>query len=104
MFTTNSDNIELIHPFEYNDSISAYHGVHGKRFNFNHHPIAPLEFKVLTCDSPDKRPRQKTKTNDQDKRPRQKTKAKDQKQEETKKTQEETKKTQKRPMRHKRDQ
>jgi hypothetical protein len=30
------------HPFEYNNSISAYHGVHGKRFNFNHHPIAPL--------------------------------------------------------------
>ncbi len=29
-------------PFEYNDSISAYHGVHGKRFNFKHHPIAPL--------------------------------------------------------------
>jgi hypothetical protein len=34
--------LNLIHPFEYNDSISAYHGVHGKRFNFNHHPIVPL--------------------------------------------------------------
>ena len=40
--------LDLIHPFEYNDSISAYHGVHGKRFNFNHHPIAPLGCKVLT--------------------------------------------------------
>jgi hypothetical protein len=47
--------LNLIHPFEYNDSISAYHGVHGKRFNFNHHPIAPLGCKVLTWDSPDNR-------------------------------------------------
>jgi hypothetical protein len=28
--------LSFIHHFEYNDSISAYHGVHGKRFNFNH--------------------------------------------------------------------
>jgi hypothetical protein len=47
--------LNLIHPFEYNDSISACHDVHGKRFNFNHHPIAPLGCKMLTWDSPDNR-------------------------------------------------
>jgi hypothetical protein len=47
--------LKLIHPFEYNDSISAYHGVHGKIFNFNHHPIASLGCKVLNWDSPDNR-------------------------------------------------
>ena len=47
--------LNIIHPFEYDDSISAYQGVHGTTFNFNHHPIAPLGCKVLTWDSPDNR-------------------------------------------------
>jgi hypothetical protein len=38
--------LNLIHPFEYNDSISTYHGVH---------PIAALGCKVLIWDSPDNR-------------------------------------------------
>ncbi len=47
--------LNIIHPFEYDDSISAYQGVHGTTFNFNHHPIAPLGYRVLTWDSPDNR-------------------------------------------------
>ena len=47
--------LNIIHPFEYDETISAYQGIYNKTFNFKHHPIAPLGCKVLTWDSPDNR-------------------------------------------------
>jgi hypothetical protein len=47
--------LNLIHPFEYDPRISAYEGLMGHSYDFNHHPIAPAGSKVLTWDSPDNR-------------------------------------------------
>ena len=47
--------LNLIHPFEYDPSISAHHGLFRQRFDFARHPIAPAGSKVLTWDSPDTR-------------------------------------------------
>ncbi len=47
--------LNMLHPFEYDPTISAYHGVLRKPFNFMSHPIAPAGSKVLTWDSPDTR-------------------------------------------------
>ena len=52
MLTSNGTSSELIHPFEYDETISAYQGIYNETFNF---PIAPLGCKVLTWDSPDNR-------------------------------------------------
>ena len=45
--------LNVMHPFEYDPSVSAYHGLLGQRFDFARHPIAPAGAKVLTWDSPD---------------------------------------------------
>ena len=47
--------LNLLHPFEYDPSISAHHGLFETRFDFSRHPIAPAGSKVLTWDSPDTR-------------------------------------------------
>jgi hypothetical protein len=47
--------LNILHPFEYDPSISAHHGLFGKRFDFARHPIAPAGTKVLTWNSPDQR-------------------------------------------------
>jgi hypothetical protein len=47
--------LNILHPFEYDPSISAYHGLCGATFDFMSHPIAPAGSKVLTWDSPDTR-------------------------------------------------
>jgi hypothetical protein len=47
--------LNVIHPFEYDNKISAYHGLFGERFDFARHPIAPVGCKVLTWNSPDTR-------------------------------------------------
>jgi hypothetical protein len=47
--------LNVIHPFEYDDNISAYEGVHPTKFDFKRHPIAPLGCKVLTWDAPENR-------------------------------------------------
>jgi hypothetical protein len=47
--------LNILHPFEYDHSISAYHGVHGASWNFRSHPIAPVGSQVLTWDSPEHR-------------------------------------------------
>ncbi len=47
--------LNVIHPFEYDDSISAYEVIHCAKFDFKRHPIAPLECKVLTWDAPENR-------------------------------------------------
>jgi hypothetical protein len=46
---------DIIHSFEYDSSISAYHGINGETFDFMRHPIAPAGSKVLTWNSPDNR-------------------------------------------------
>jgi hypothetical protein len=40
--------VNIIHPFEYDTTISAHHGLIGERFDFARHPIAPVGTKVLT--------------------------------------------------------
>jgi hypothetical protein len=47
--------LNLIHPFEYDPSISAHEGLFGSRFDFSRHPIAPVGAKVLVWNSPDNR-------------------------------------------------
>ena len=47
--------LNIVRPYEYDDNMSAYEGLHGTRFNFRHHPIAPVGTKVLTWDAPDHR-------------------------------------------------
>jgi hypothetical protein len=47
--------LNLLHPFEYDPTVSAHHGLFKTRFDFNRHPIAPLGAKVLTWDSPETR-------------------------------------------------
>ena len=47
--------LNVIHPFEYDPAISAYHGLFGQRYDFARHPIAPAGAKVLTWNSPDTR-------------------------------------------------
>jgi hypothetical protein len=44
--------LNLIHPYEYDPTISAYEGVFGHTVNLQQHPIAPVGSKVLTWDSP----------------------------------------------------
>ncbi len=43
--------LNLVHPFEYDPTISANEGVFGQTFNFQQHPIAPVGAKILTWDS-----------------------------------------------------
>jgi hypothetical protein len=47
--------LNMLHPFEYDPKISAYHGVFGAPFDFMTHPMAPAGSKVLTWDPPTKR-------------------------------------------------
>ena len=47
--------LNVIHPFEYDNDISAYEGIHHAKFDFKRHPIAPLGCKVLTWDAPENR-------------------------------------------------
>jgi hypothetical protein len=47
--------LNVLHPFEYDPTLSAYHGVYGEPFNFTKHPIAPVGTKVLTWDAPEHR-------------------------------------------------
>ncbi len=47
--------LNIVRPYEYDDNMSAYEGLHGTKFNFRHHPIAPVGTKVLTWDAPDHR-------------------------------------------------
>jgi hypothetical protein len=47
--------LNIIRPYDYNPSLSAYEGLHGTTFNFVQHPIAPAGAKVLTWDAPDHR-------------------------------------------------
>jgi hypothetical protein len=43
--------LNVIHPFEYDNNISAYEGLYRAKFDFKRHPIAPLGCKVLTWDA-----------------------------------------------------
>jgi hypothetical protein len=45
--------LNLVYPFEYDPTISAYEGVFGHTFNFQQHPVAPVGAKILTWDSPE---------------------------------------------------
>jgi hypothetical protein len=47
--------LNIIHPFEYDNSISAYGGIHRAKFDFKRYPIAPLGCKVPTWDTPENR-------------------------------------------------
>ncbi len=47
--------LNVIHPFEYDNNISAYGGLYRAKFDFKRHPIAPLGCKVLTWDAPENR-------------------------------------------------
>ena len=47
--------LNIIHPYEYDPSVSAHHGLFGTRFDFMRHPLAPVGSKVLTWNSPDNR-------------------------------------------------
>jgi hypothetical protein len=47
--------LNLLHPYKYDPSMSAHHGLFRQRFDFARHPIAPLGSKVLTWNSPDNR-------------------------------------------------
>ncbi len=42
--------LNIIHPFEYDNSISSYEGIHRAKFDFKRHPFAPPGCKVLTQD------------------------------------------------------
>jgi hypothetical protein len=47
--------VNIVPPFEYDTSISAYESFHGVKNDFQRHPIAPVGCKVLTWDAPDHR-------------------------------------------------
>ncbi len=47
--------LNIVRPFDYAPSNSAYEGLTGCSFNFVQHPIAPVGAKVLTWDSPNHR-------------------------------------------------
>ena len=47
--------LNLVRPFDYDPSHSAYEGLMGCSYNFEQHPIAPVGAKVLTWDSPSHR-------------------------------------------------
>jgi hypothetical protein len=47
--------LNVIHPFEYDNNVSAYEGLHRAKFDFKRHPIAPLGCKVLAWDAPENR-------------------------------------------------
>jgi hypothetical protein len=44
--------LNIVRPFDYDPTKSAYEGLTGCSYNFNQHPIAPVGAKVLTWDSP----------------------------------------------------
>jgi hypothetical protein len=44
--------LNIIRPYDYDPSRSAYEGLTGCVYNFQQHPIAPVGAKVLTWDSP----------------------------------------------------
>jgi hypothetical protein len=44
--------LNIVKPFEYDPTTSAYEDLYGHTFNFYQHPIAPVGSKVLTWDSP----------------------------------------------------
>jgi hypothetical protein len=47
--------LNVVRPFEYDPTISAYEGLVGVKYNFKQHPIAPVGTKVLTWDAPEHR-------------------------------------------------
>jgi hypothetical protein len=47
--------LNIVRPFEYDPTVSAYAGLHESSYNFWLHPIAPVGTKVLTWDAPDHR-------------------------------------------------
>ncbi len=47
--------LNVLHLYEYDPRISAYHGIFGCPFDFMSYPIAPAGSKVLIWDSPDHR-------------------------------------------------
>ena len=44
--------LNIVRPFDYDPTKSAYEGLTGCSYNFDQHPIAPVGAKVLTWDSP----------------------------------------------------
>jgi hypothetical protein len=47
--------LNIVRPFDYDPSRSAYEGLTHQSYNFQQHPIAPVGSKVLTWDSPSHR-------------------------------------------------
>jgi hypothetical protein len=47
--------LNVVRPYDYDPTKSAFEGVMGYKFNFKHHPIAPVGSKVLTWDCPEYR-------------------------------------------------
>jgi hypothetical protein len=47
--------LNIVRPFDYDPTKSAYEGLTGCSYNFQRHPIAPVGAKVLTWDSPSHR-------------------------------------------------
>ncbi len=45
----------IIHPYEYDPTISAYHEIFGTTFDFMSHPISPAGSKVPTWNAPNNR-------------------------------------------------
>jgi len=48
--------LNLLQPYLPNPTISAYEGIHGKKYDFLAHPIAPIGCKVIVHDRADQRP------------------------------------------------
>ena len=44
-----------LRPFALNPNVSSYEGLHGKKFDFSAHPIAPVGTKILAFEPPDMR-------------------------------------------------
>jgi hypothetical protein len=49
--------LNVVRPYDYDPTKSAFEGVMGYKYNFKHHPIAPVGSKVLTWDCPEHRGR-----------------------------------------------
>jgi hypothetical protein len=47
--------LSVVRPYDYDPTKSAFEGVMGYKYNFKHHPIAPVGSKVLTWDCPEHR-------------------------------------------------
>jgi hypothetical protein len=47
--------LNIVRPFDYDQSKSAYEGLTGRSYDFQQHPIAPVGAKVLAWDSPSHR-------------------------------------------------